>query len=167
MTLTEVLVGVTIIVLVFGATLGALVNGYHSTMNYSRENNAAVECSSLNEIIMKAVRTQNFKDKSVADAGLSPSDSIFRQIDDLVKQSRSDIRYVNNADFYKDSSTTSDARYTYDTNATLKVESDTGAGAVTVNPANGEIKGIMVKTAIKTPSGTVINTSFVPYKQSN
>ena len=52
MTLVEILVGVTIVVIVFASTLGAMVTGYTTTLFNADENRSAVLNSSVNEIVL-------------------------------------------------------------------------------------------------------------------
>ena len=66
MSLTELIVGVTIIALVLGSAAGAIVTGYKTTIDNAERNRVAAMSASMNEVIMKAVKNCAFSNKHEA-----------------------------------------------------------------------------------------------------
>ena len=168
MTLIEILVGVFIIVLVFGATLSAMTNGYASTLYNASANKYAVEGESANEIIMQAIAKQEFTSATDAQTMLNSSDN---PIDHAAKTVVSDIVYVDSSDF-----DSSDAENKY----TVVFTGDDTESLVNRNEKLSEadykkgrkldefkVKGMIIKTSVTTASGVVRNISFVPYFDQN
>lgn len=165
MTLVELLVGVAIVVIVFAGTVGAMVGGYSTTVNNADQNKAAAINESVNEIIMNTVKKLDLLAEDAADCvsalesgslEVSGADSnavaIKGAVDSKCKNLKMDAteyyKFIKSGDFPKDGV---DYQYTLITDQTTN--------------ANGQdISGIIVKTAMKSSSGFVINQSFVPYK---
>jgi len=63
LSLVELIVGVTILVIVFGGTMSAMANGYTDTLYNAQQNKGAADGASLNEVIMEAVKAKGFADE--------------------------------------------------------------------------------------------------------
>ena len=74
MSLTELIVGVTIIALVLGSAAGAIVTGYKTTIDNAERNRVAAMSASMNEVIMKAVKNCAFSNKHEASKHFLKSD---------------------------------------------------------------------------------------------
>lgn len=73
--LIELVVGITIVVIVFSSTLGAMVGGYTTTLYNADDTKAATLNASLNEIIMNTIIDAGVKTKDDLDAQLADSTS--------------------------------------------------------------------------------------------
>lgn len=164
MTLVELLVGVAIVVIVFAGTLGAMVGGYSTTVNNADQNKINATNQATNEIIMGTVKSLGFSGKADAQKCVDelkviktttepddpPAERIqAKAIQGAAEKRCSGIEYVDQDQFPKDNV---DCQYTIIIpNSPTMVDSQ-------------EIDGIIIKTAMKSSSGFVINQSFVPYK---
>ena len=63
LTLVELVVGVTIVVIVFASCLGALVSGYTTTMYNSDQNKASSLNESLNDILISILGRMYYTDE--------------------------------------------------------------------------------------------------------
>lgn len=74
MSLVELIVGVTIIAIVLASAAGAIVTGYKTTMDNAERNKVAAISSSMNEVIMKAVKNCGFNNRHEASKHFLKSD---------------------------------------------------------------------------------------------
>lgn len=180
MTLIELLVGVTIVVIVFASCLGALVNGYTTTMYNSDENRAASLNESVNELIGNMVNKMKISNsEEAADfidelSGLSDPDEIDpSDYDDsngqalifAVSRQIPDIVYVPAT--LKSGSTN---EYTYEFNNNVSYQytiiPDT---ETTLNPIAGSgndpytVSGFTIKTCFESAAGPITYESFIAY----
>ncbi|MGN1456337.1 MAG: prepilin-type N-terminal cleavage/methylation domain-containing protein [Acutalibacteraceae bacterium] len=152
MTLVELLVGIAIVVIVFAGTLGAMVGGYSTTVSNANSNKVSSTNEAVNEIIMNTVQNIGFATKTGADNCIAAiksgaNDPSAEAIKGAAKSKCDDIKFVDSADFPKNDV---DNQYTLITDQKPKINSK-------------EIAGVIIKTAMKSSSGFVINQSFVPY----
>ena len=166
MTLVELLVGVAIVVIVFAGTIGAMVGGYSTTVNNADHNKVDATNQATNEIIMGTVKSLGFSGKADAQKCInqlkvvksipeSPESSdppleIVRAkaIQGAAENRCSGIEFVDKTEFPKDDV---DCQYTI-----IVPDTPTKAGSK-------EIDGVIIKTAMKSSAGFVVNQSFVPY----
>ena len=66
MSLVELVVGVTIIAIVLASAAGAIVTGYKTTIDNAERNKVAAISSSMNEVVMKAVKNCGFNNRHEA-----------------------------------------------------------------------------------------------------
>ncbi len=173
MTLVEILVGVTIVVIVFASTLGAMVTGYTTTLFNADENRSAVLNSSVNEIVLNTVRK----------ARISDGDAALEMIDAM-------------ANYDPESATGSDtvgaavmaAVATQVPEAVFVQPQDDGMGGYTADFSEGEsyqftilpekqsslsfieagkddlvITGMTIKTCFESAKGSITYEAFIPY----
>lgn len=160
MSLVELLVAVTIIVLVFGGTVGAMANGYSSTLYNAQKTIDAAEGVSLNDIIFEGIENQYFESADECNKYFfgtggtkNPNTDPTNSIHEAAKSVDSGVRYVTSADFPSTDSSIV-LQYTIVTDSRSNVS--TGLGSK-------EVSGVTIKTAVRTVEGIVTNTSFVPY----
>lgn len=158
MTLVEILAGVVIIVIVFGATLSAMTNGFAVTLYNASTNKYAVEGESVNEIILQAIAKQEFSDGSSAKIKLEADDN---PIDQAAKAVVSDITYVKFENF-EDSD--AENKYTVDFSAKNAV---IGTSVKGKKSASYTVDGMIIITSVTTSNGRVRNTSFVAYSDQD
>ncbi len=147
MTLIELVVGIAIIVIVFGGTLGALTGGYTTTVKNADRNQVAVTCVSANELITTSVKNLKIEKKEQL------TTPILNQISATVQHKYPSIKYVPEASFAINNMV--DLRYTIVADAVSNV-----SGTGTSTP----VKGILIKTAGNSSGGAVYNVAFVPYE---
>ncbi len=163
LSLVELIVGVTILVIVFGGTMSAMANGYTDTLYNAQQNKGAADGASLNEVIMEAVKAKGFADEEecaeyfAGDPNMDDTNAIHAaalEVDrELVQgDERKKVRYVAYdrfplPDFERQYTIITDAQSTVD--GTFLSERT--------------IEGVEIRTAVKTVKGWVINKSFVPY----
>lgn len=161
MTLVELLVGVTIVVIVFAATLGAMSGGFSTTVGNANQNKVDAINQSVNEVIMDMVKVIGFEDSTEVNdciseikkyqAGTGASNTEARKnaeaIHEAADKLSSGIKYVDSSAF-PDASI--ECQYTFISDK-----------KPTVNSQN--VPGIIIKTAMKSASGYVVSQSFVPY----
>ena len=166
MSLVEILVAVTIIVIVFGGTVGAMTTGYTTTIYNANDNANSVKSASLNDVVFSAIKNLNFEDKKSCDEyffGTStppknPNEDTANAVTAAVKSFDSSVMYVSPSEFLNPSATIkakTDMIYTIITGASLDVQKSGGSPT--------SVEGIQIKTAVESTSGTMINTSFIPY----
>lgn len=150
LTLVEILVGVVIIVIVFGATLSAMVHGFSKTLRNADTNKSAVEGGSVNEVIMEAIKKQKVADEIAAETLMSTSDN---PVHAAANAACNGIVYVENpSDFPKSEY---DNQYTIVFNASSDV--------TTTSAKKPTIKQMEIITSVMSSDGTVINRSYVSY----
>lgn len=158
MSLVEILVAVTIIVIVFGGTIGAMANGYSTTMYNAKDNSSAVKCSSINDIIISGIKNlklannEEFEEYFFGE-GRNPNTDEDNSVRAALMEFDTEVQYVEPDQF-----TNSDVslRYTLVPNVSLPVDpGDTGEIIY--------VQGVRIKTAVESIGGTVFNYSFVPY----
>ncbi len=167
MTLVELLIGVTLVVIVFASTLGAMVGGFTTTVYNSDENKAAVLNASLNEVIMNAVRNLKFPDNATVNDeidSIETNNVADSTIVAAVKESVPEAEYVKATKDATGKYTVTfkeNVSYQYtlipETKTTLKVDSDT------THDVN--VDGVTIKTCFDSASGPIVYETFVPYKK--
>ena len=170
MSLVELIVGISIIVIVFTATLTAMTSGYSDTLYNADVNRYAVKGGSLNEMIMEAVVKQKFTAaegagsdgiagkyfySSGAASGNYKTDTT-NAVHCAAQAVAPDVQYVPMANFPSYEKDVNN-QYTLDINASRKVTDAKGKVV--------EIKGIEIRTCVATSRGRLINSSFVPYNK--
>ncbi len=183
LTLVELVVGVTIVVIVFASSLGALVNGYITTMYNSDENKASALNASVNEIVLNTVKRMNIEKEEALDAldlvdditeDMSEMRSGTGEIEDKVSQAlvQAVMVQVPDAVFIAPEEGSTPGDYvvhfpdgeTYqfsiipETRTTMDL-SDQGKDDVAFD-------GITIKTRFESANGAFTYESFVPYKHS-
>lgn len=150
MSLVELVVGITIIVIVFSSTLSAMTQGFTDTLYNAQVNKTAAEGGSLNELMMEAAIRKELTSKSDVEAlftnGQPNADNT---IDAAAKSFMSDIEYVPAADFPKANVAN---QYTIYTDVGQPVEGTAS-----------NVKGIEIQTLVTSIKGTLLNRSFVAY----
>ncbi len=159
MTLVELIIGIVIIVIVFGSTLSAMTNGYSNTIFNADVNRTAVEGGSVNEIMAQTIKKQNFEDEAAcrkyffggdgAPAKLPNSENAVHAAGEALLP---DLQYVAPDNF---PSPEYENQYTIVTNSksTLKT---TGAKSY-------DIKGVTLMTSVTNVRGKLTNSSFIAY----
>lgn len=153
MTLVEIIVGIAIIVIVFAGTLGAMVGGYTTTVKNADQNKVASENKALNEILMDTIGKLGFANASDAANCVSVLENATGTNDNataiktVAEKKCSGVKYVKSADFPDENT---DCQYTLITDKSPKADTQ-------------DIPGVIIKTAMKSSAGWVINQSFVPY----
>ncbi len=176
-TLVELIVGITIIVIVFAGTLGAMVGGYTTTVNDANHNRAAVRNYSANEVIMTTI--EKFKLKADTDivGGTTGDDKEKKRnvILDAIKNEFSDLDasdIVGNVVTEGDSAINNFPSDNYEFQYIVicdKVPTIPSAAyssevrQISGASGNKAVPGITIKTALKSSSGILIYESFVPY----
>lgn len=155
LTLIEIVVGVTIVVIVFASTLGAMVSGYTTTLKNADENKAAIKSAAVNEIIMKTISNLNLEDGAAVNDIINTINDSDNVIKVAAEKECSNIKYVSSGDFLKE--TKGDEQYTIIANQSSEIE---------YNGTKKTVKGITIKTAVKSSSGFVSNETFVPYSRA-
>lgn len=170
MTLIELIVGITIIVIVFGATLSAMTNGYSNTIFNAEVNQTAVEGGSVNEIMAQTLKKQNFEDENAckkyffggvdgvpAKNPNTDKDSTTGQFNNAVHAAGvailSDMTYVEPSAF-PSNDPSCENQYTIITDAKGVIQS--GAKNYTIN-------GVELKTSVTNVRGKITNVSFISY----
>lgn len=163
MTLVELLVGIAIVVIVFAGTLGAMIGGYSTTVNNADQNRVNATNEATNEVIMSTIKMMKFADKnsankcidelkalSITSTPSTPSDERVKAeaIQDAAEKKCTGIQFVESSSFPNKNV---DCQYTL-----ITLDNPTQA-------SSQNIDGVIIKTAIKSSSGFVINQSFVPY----
>ena len=107
MTLVEIVVGISLVVIVFASCLGAMVGGYTTTIYNSDENRVAVLNGSLNEIIVSTIHNYGpVNSESVerlvggATSPLNPAIKDNVEFDDSRLGTTTSATYVKPEDFY-------------------------------------------------------------------
>lgn len=181
MTLLELLVGITIIVLVFTSTLGAMVGGFKTTIYNADDNKVAVLNSSTNEVLMNTVRKMQFREKSevlqeitkiknmqnYTGGGTPPAGSV---IHSSIIASVPEARFVEakydstkktySVEFNMDQKAKeSSYQYTIFPETKTKLKRSKPATKTEV-----EVDGITIKTCFMSSSGPLIYETFVAFK---
>lgn len=151
-TLVELVIGIAIIVVVFAGTLGALSGGYTTTVNNADQEKASAICASANEIVMTAINDLKITKKDELDDDLSKTDSA---IISSVTRKYTNMKYVDPADFY----TASD-------NMCFTIEPDKTSTVSGSTLSTRDVKGVIIRTSVKSAAGRLINESFVPYNHT-
>lgn len=152
LSLIELVVGVTIMVIVFGGTMSAMANGYTDTLYNASENVDAAEGAAINEIVMTTLQNKAFASES--------------EFNEYFGTHPPNINDSNNA-FYAAANTAAGGgvRYTakvnfpdnaYSKQFTIISDASSIVGTKTVS-------GMEIWSAVKTVKGWVINKSFIPY----
>ena len=165
MTLVEILIGVTIVVIVFASTLGAMVGGFTTTIYNADENRAAILNASLNEIILNTVHNMQFQDVNAVDDeadNINTDDATVSVILSAVKANIPEAVYIAPTTDASGDLTVNfpnGVSYQYslipEVKTTLKTAGATGT--------NIEMNGVAIKTCFESAAGPIIYESFVPY----
>ena len=172
MTLVEIVVGISLVVIVFASCLGAMVGGYTTTIYNSDENRVAVLNGSLNEIIVSTIHNYGpVNSESVerlvggATSPLNPAIKDNVEFDDSRLGTTTSATYVKPEDFASPDQTKYPGkdlsiRYTLvpGTRSDLVV-SDTPGNTKTV-----QVTGVWIRTCFEAARGPIFYESFVPYK---
>lgn len=175
MTLIEILVGVTIVVIVFASCLGALVSGYTTTMYNADENRASAMNESLNELIGNLVGKMGISDSDDAldlydgindikengseDYEDTYSEAIVESVDDMMP----------GAVYVKAEAVNPDAE---DTDYTVEFPNGESYQYTIIPSTNTvltkddkpyTISGITIKTCFESAAGPIIYESFIAY----
>ncbi|MGN0470796.1 MAG: type II secretion system protein [Acutalibacteraceae bacterium] len=153
MTLVELLVGVTIVVIVFAGTLGAMFGGFSTTVGNADQNKVAAKNVATNEVIMDTIKKIELKIEDAEDCvdalKTGSTEPSAAAIQAAAEKQCSGIKYVDSSQYPKNDV---DCQYTLIIDKTSSV--------------NGHnVKGIIIKTAMKSSAGFVFNQSFVPYQE--
>ncbi len=162
MSLVELVVGITIIVIVFGSTLSAMTNGYSTTLYNADVNKSAVEGGSLNELLFQSISELGFYDKAEAQeyffgaaSNKSPNSDPGNAVHAAAKTFDSTVLYYDKNVF---PAAGVETQYTIDLDASSKVQK--GAKQYT-------IKGIYVQSYVYSSRGSLVNHSFIPYEHQD
>ena len=153
LSLVELIVGVAIMVIVFGATMSAMANGYSDTLYNAEQNVGAAGGASVNEVIMAALQNQQFATEEEFDEyfAINPNDDENNSVHAAALSISPEIKYVPYDQFPKNEEG-------YETQYTITTDSNTVAGT-------RSLKGMEIFTAVKTTKGWIRNSSFVAYTQ--
>lgn len=171
MTLVEILVGVTIVVVVFASTLGAMVSGYTTTMFNADENRSAVLNASVNEIVLNTVRK----------ARISDSDSAIEMIEDMADYDSADLSdtvgaavmsavlaQVPDAVFVSPT-TDVDGAYIVEFSEgesyqfSILPETKTSLTFLEATKDDLSVDGLTIKTNFESAKGSITYETFIPY----
>lgn len=161
-TLVELVVAMTIIVIVFAGVVSGIAHGYATTLNNVTVDKASAKSQSITDDILTELKLYNvssFSDLSIS-VDLSTSATILDRIKDDIKENAADptvgVYYVANpADFTND--TSQDPQFTLIDSSSDIVS--TGAGGTTTTT----VKGCIIKTAVLSSEGFIVTTAFYPY----
>lgn len=154
MTLVELIVGMTIIVIVFSGVVWGIAHGYATTVNNVTIDTASARSQSVTDDVITHLNL--YKISSAADFDITVSSgaattTIRQMIADEV-YSMTDAVYVNPSDFTND--TSKDPQYTIITD----YETTIAEGGTTT-----KISGCVVKSAVLSSKGFIVTTAFIPY----
>ena len=168
MSLVELVVGITLVVIVFASTLGALVGGYTTTIYNSDQTRVAALNASLNERIICTIRNYGTINDSTISRLIGDSNApLQKAMNDVIQSGEiggvANVTYVSPDNFTDPVSpeaaahgTSKSIRYTL----VPSVES-----TVTGNGGSANIKGVWIRTCFDSAAGTVFFESFVPYTE--
>ena len=177
MSLVEILIGVAIIVIVFASTLGAMVSGYTTTVYNADENRAGLLNASVNDIVFTTIKRIRNTGALIDDGGISANDLVQQILnsdgsgDDYgtaitaaVEEKIPGAVFVpptGNITTGFQPAFVSGVSFQY----TLipEVRNHVTTMGMAVDP---EIPGIRLITSFESAQGTVMNESFIPYKES-
>lgn len=171
--LIELVVGITLVVVTFASCLGAMVGGYTTTIHNADEARMAVLNASLNEMIINTIRSygatsnadiQKLIDTHNIGAAYTPEDNrLLSAVNDNVKAadgiSLSTAVYVA-PDEFTDPTPTSGVDYSV--RYTLIPDSTSNVFKNAVNSV--EITGVWIRTCFESATGPIFYESFIPYK---
>lgn len=183
-TLIELLVGITIVVIVFASTLGAMVGGFTTTVRNSDENRASVLNASVNEIIFNCVRKMRISEyddavdfideleTAASSSGGMGDDNYAYALASAIQISLKspvitddipDVQFVK-AEFNSETGKYDAAfpegvsyQYTLIPEQKKQLATLTGAGSAY------EMDGLTIKTCFESAGGPIIYESFVPF----
>ncbi len=173
MTLVEILVGIAIIVIVFASTLGALVNGYSTTLYNADHNKEDLLNSSVNEIIFNTFKCMQISDTEEAV-------DVIDQIEDV--QSSGDltgddyatalvVAISNNVDgavFVPPEFSGGEYKPAFVDDVVFQYTIVPDVSPILEDPTPGiddynKITGFRILTSFETAKGTAVSESFIPY----
>ena len=165
LTLVEILIGVTIVVVVFASTLGAMVGGFTTTVYNADENRAAILNASLNEIILNTVHNMRFTERSEVDDAaddIRTDDTTVSVLLAAVSANIPDAVYVDPEPDASGNMTVnfpSGVSYQY----TLIPDVQTKLNKNTATDPLVDMNGVTIKTCFESAGGPIVYESFVPY----
>lgn len=152
-TLVELLIGMTIIVIVFAGTLAAMSTGYTTTVYNADQDKASVVSASTNELVAAAATKMQFTKKAELDADLGSASSYIKTSTARYVK----MTYVEPSSFF---SSDLDERFSIFPD----VESSVSGGSLIGEDA--KVKGMIVRSACKSAQGTIYTETFVPYAKA-
>lgn len=176
LTLVEILIGITIVVVVFASTLGAMVGGFTTTIYNADENRAAVLNASVNEVIMNTIHNLSLTGKDDLEDyvdSITTDTATNNPLVAAVTATVPDAKYVapdaSTGDVQFMGTAVGDEDYTYQYSLIPEKVSDLdrtkSTYRTTGSPTTVSIKGITVKTCFYSAAGPIIYESFVPYSK--
>ena len=176
LTLVELVVGVTIVVIVFASCLGALVSGYTTTMYNSDQNKASSLNESLNDILISILGRMYYTDEDdveelidgiveeMANQDGTISDSNSQAVVQLVRNQIPEIEFVapekdgeNYVVHFPDGKSYQFSLIPCPTTTVSYDDPD---------KTPYSLGGVIVKTCFESASGPIIYESFVPFATS-
>ena len=152
-TLVELIVAITIIVIVFTSVVYAFANGYSSTVSNVNVDAASAESQGITDAVMEAVSIYQLSSSVTLSSTMSDSNTIANHI-------ASDI-YDSTGATYVDSSVFPDSDGD-DMQFTI-IEGQTATTTNTTDATKQDIEGCIVKSAVLSVDGFIITEAFVPY----
>lgn len=154
MTLVELIVGMTIIVVVFSGVVWGVAHGYATTINNVTVDSASAKSQSVTDDVTTHLNL--YKISSAADFDINVTSgmattTIRQMIADEVYNMTGAV-YVDPSDFTND--TSKDPQYT--------IIMDYGT-TITEGATTTTIEGCVVKSAVLSTEGFIVTTAFVPY----
>lgn len=160
--LVELIVGMAIIVIVFAATLGGMVGGYTTTVKNADQDREAVTNASVNEALIRAIRSQQWTRKSdvESDMGDAISSTIDNAVHSAAKTINEDIVYVPNE---PDDPSNEFPVSGYDYQYTIIPDCESTITSEASGRESSSMSGVIIRTYSRSSAGTTIYDSFVPY----
>lgn len=152
LTLVEILVGVTIIVIVFGATLGAMTQGYSSTLRNADEDKAAAVGSSVCDTVATAIKK----------LGMTSADELEEYFNDHSEDDNAVILAARAVQTNIDYLSSYDSVYTATGDYQFAIQFNKES-TVTDSGDNPTISGAIVTASIRSTRGYIRTSVFVPY----
>lgn len=154
MTLVELIVGMTIIVIVFSGVVWGITHGYATTISNVTVDSASAKAQSITDDVVEHLNL--YKISSAADFDMdmtvgTETKKIHKMIAEEVVSMTGAV-YVDPLDFTND--TSKEFQYTI-----IKDQTTT----ITKGTTPTVIEGCIVKSAVLSTNGFIVTTSFVPY----
>jgi len=152
-TLVEILVGVTIIVIVCGATLGAMTQGYSGTLRNADEDKAAAIASSVCDTVATSIKK----------LGMTDGDELQSYFNDhspdnnaVILAATTVVSNINYLDTY-------DSVFTATGDYQFAIKFDKESNVTTAAGENPKIPGAIITTSVRSTRGYIRSSVFVPY----
>lgn len=179
-TLVEVIVGVTIVAIVFSSTLGAMVGGYTTTLRNAESNKNSVKNTSINEVLNVSLANLHLtsEDTEEVDEICSGDDTSeeFKMLKEAAESLDSKATFIEYDNFPKlepaegvENDVVPTFQYTFftvgDDTGVVDPESSKPVYDTTLKTDGSDvkIKGIVLKTCAISSSGPLFFESFVSY----